>query len=75
MRARAQSVGHMEVLSLLPTSSWTVLAPLITQELSYHPPGTDEEQRDTGGVVGLTAAPVHHLKFPPSSTSVLSIRS
>lgn len=49
MRARAESVGHMEVLSLLPTSSWTVLVPLVTQELSYHPPGTDEEQREDGG--------------------------
>ncbi len=46
MRARAQSVGHMEVLSLLPASSWTVLVPLVAQELSYHSPGIDEEQRD-----------------------------
>ena len=75
MRARAQSVGHMEVLSLLPTSSWTVLVPLQTQESSYHPQGSDEEQRDEGGVTCLTAAPVHHPKSPPSNTSVLSISS
>lgn len=75
MRARVQSVGHMESLSLLPTSSWTVLVPLVTQELSYHPPGTDEKQRDEGGVTGLTAAPVHYPKSPPSNTSVLSISS
>lgn len=75
MRARDQSVGHVEVLSLLPTSSWTVLAPLVTQELSYHPPGADEEQRNEGGVTGLTVAPVHHPKSPPTNTSVLSISS
>lgn len=75
MRARTQSVGHMEILSLLPTSSWTVLVPIQTQELSYHPLGTDEEQRDDGGVTGLTVAPVHHPKSSPSNTSVLSISS
>lgn len=73
MRARAKYVGHMEVLSLLPASSWMVLVPLQTQGLRYHPPGTDEEQRDKGGVTGLTAAPVHHQKSPPLNTSVLSI--
>ena len=50
LRAKAQSVGHMEVLSLLPSSSWTVLVPLVIQELSYHPPGADEERRDERGV-------------------------
>lgn len=75
MRARVQSVGHMEGLSPLPTSSWIVLVPLVTHELSYHPSGTDEEQRDEGGVTGLTSAPVHHPKSPPSNTSVLSISS
>ena len=75
MRATAQSVGHMEVMSLLPTSSWTVLVPLLTLELSYHPPGADEEWRDEGGDTGLTAAPVHLPKSPPSNTSVLSLNS
>lgn len=46
MRIRTQSVGHMEVLSLLPPSSWTVLFPLVSQELNYHPPGAIEEQRE-----------------------------
>lgn len=64
-----QSVGHMEVLWLLPTTSWTVLVPLVTQELNYHPQGSDEEQRDGA------AAPVHQRKFLLPNTSVLSISS
>lgn len=73
LRARPQSVGHMEVLSLLPVSSWTVLVSLVTQELSYHPHGSDEKWRDEEGVTHLTVAPVHQAKFLPTNTSVLSI--
>lgn len=73
LRARPQSVGHMEVLPLLPVSSWTVLVSLVTQELSYHPRGSDEKWRDEEGVTHLTVAPVHQAKFLPTNTSVLSI--
>lgn len=73
LRARPQSVGHMEVLSLLPVSSWTVLVSLVTQELSNHPHGSDEKWRDEEGVAHLTAAPVHQAKFLPTNTSVQSI--
>lgn len=63
----------MEALSLLPFSSWTVLVSLVTQELNYHPHGSDGKWRDEEGVTRLTVAPVHQAKFLPTNTSALSI--
>lgn len=60
-------------LALLPTSSWMVLVPLHTQELSYHPPGTNEKQGDEGGVMGLNSGSCSSPRFPPLKISVPSI--
>lgn len=58
MRGKTESVGQMEVLSLLPTSSWTVLVSLISQNLSYHPPGAEEELRSECSSCSLRKVPV-----------------